>query len=388
MSALITTELVALDADLGRDKNAVVHRLADLVARAGRATGGEALAADALAREAKAATGLPGGIAIPHCRSGAVTAASLGFARLSPPVDFGAPDGPADLAFLIAAPEHGDADHLTLLTALARALVRPEFVQSLRSASSAEEVVGLVQDVVSPAPAPAGGTSGTTATTGATAAPAGGDGAAPAGGGTRRSVIAVSACPTGIAHTYMAADKLTAAARDMGIDLHVETQGSSGSTPLDPSVISKADAVIFAVDVGVKDRDRFAGKPLVQSGTKRAMNEPEVMIREALAAADDPNGRRVPGAGAESAAASAEKPSAGGELRRWLLTGVSYMIPFVAAGGLLIALGFLFGGYQIVNPDPSSTDGLTYASNWALNNTFFHLPGSSTVEGLNGGFLG
>jgi PTS system fructose-specific IIC component len=186
----------------------------------------------------------------------------------------------------------------------------------------------------------------------------------------------------------MAADKLTAAARDMGIDLHVETQGSSGSTPLDPSVISKADAVIFAVDVGVKDRDRFAGKPLVQSGTKRAMNEPEVMIREALAAADDPNGRRVPGAGAESAAASAEKPSAGGELRRWLLTGVSYMIPFVAAGGLLIALGFLFGGYQIVNPDPSSTDGLTYASNWALNNTFFHLPGSSTVEGLNGGFLG
>ncbi len=388
MSALITTELVALDADLGRDKNAVVHRLADLVARAGRATGGEALAADALAREAKAATGLPGGIAIPHCRSGAVTAASLGFARLSPPVDFGAPDGPADLAFLIAAPEHGDADHLTLLTALARALVRPEFVQSLRSASSAEEVVGLVQDVVSPASAPAGGTSGTTATTGATAAPAGGDGAAPAGGGTRRSVIAVSACPTGIAHTYLAADKLTAAARDMGIDLHVETQGSSGSTPLDPSVISKADAVIFAVDVGVKDRDRFAGKPLVQSGTKRAMNEPEVMIREALAAADDPNGRRVPGAGAESAAASAEKPSAGGELRRWLLTGVSYMIPFVAAGGLLIALGFLFGGYQIVNPDPSSTDGLTYASNWALNNTFFHLPGSSTVEGLNGGFLG
>src|SRR5918998_4101378 len=141
MTALISPELVVLDADLGSDKAAVVHRLAGLVADAGRATGAEALAGDALAREAQAATGLPGGIAIPHCRSAAVTQASLAFARLSPKVDFGAPDGPADLAFLIAAPAHGDADHLTLLTALARALVRPEFVQSLRSASSAEEVV-------------------------------------------------------------------------------------------------------------------------------------------------------------------------------------------------------------------------------------------------------
>jgi PTS system fructose-specific IIC component len=391
MTALITTELVALDADLGADKGTVVGRLAALVAAAGRATGAEALQADALAREAKAATGLPGGIAIPHCRSAAVTQASLAFARLSPKVDFGAPDGPADLAFLIAAPEHGDADHLTLLTALARALVRPEFVQSLRAASSAEEVVQLVQDVVSPAPASAASGAGATATSAgasapATAPPAG----AAASGGARRSVIAVSACPTGIAHTYMAADKLTAAAREMGVDLHVETQGSSGSTALDPAVIRNADAVIFAVDVGVKDRDRFAGKPLVQSGTKRAMNEPEVMIREALAAADDPNGRRVPGtagAGEPAGAGAGDKPSLGGEIRRWLLTGVSYMIPFVAAGGLLIALGFLFGGYQIVNPDPDA-EGLSYAANWALNNTFFNLPAAPGIEGLNDGFLG
>src|SRR5947209_7419813 len=155
MSPLITTELVALDADLGGDKAAVVRRLAGLVAGAGRATGTDALAADAMAREAQAATGLPGGIAIPHCRSEAVTEASLAFARLSPKVDFGAPDGPATLVFLIAAPAHGDADHLTLLTALARALVRPEFVDSLRAAGSAEEIVRLVDDVVSPAPAAA-----------------------------------------------------------------------------------------------------------------------------------------------------------------------------------------------------------------------------------------
>src|SRR4029450_2836157 len=146
--ALITTELVALDVDLGPDKDSVVRRLAGLVAGAGRATGAEAVYEDAMAREAKAATGLPGGIAIPHCRSAAVTEASLAFARLDPKVDFGAPDGPADLAFLIAAPAPGGAAHLTLLTALARALVRPDFVASLRAAGSADEVVRLVQEVV------------------------------------------------------------------------------------------------------------------------------------------------------------------------------------------------------------------------------------------------
>jgi PTS system fructose-specific IIC component len=384
MPDLITPDLVALDADLGSDKTTVVRRLAGLVAGAGRATGADALADDALAREAQAATGLPGGIAIPHCRSAAVTEASLAFARLDPKVDFGAPDGPADLVFLIAAPAHGDADHLTLLTALARALVRAEFVASLRAAGSADEVVRLVQEVVSPEPAPAAASGATSAA----AAPAAA--AAAADPGARRSIVVVSACPTGIAHTYMAADKLTEAGRSAGVDVHVETQGSSGSTPLDPAVIRAADAVIFAVDVGVRDRDRFAGKPLVQSGTKRAINEPDVMLREALAAADDPNARRVPGGagGADEPAAAAGKPGTGTEIRRWLLTGVSYMIPFVAAGGLLIALGFLFGGYQIVSTDPSSADGNSYALNWVLNNTFFNLPSIAPTEGLNDGFWG
>jgi fructose PTS system EIIBC or EIIC component len=385
MPDLITPDLVALDADLGSDKSTVVRRLAGLVAGVGRATGADGLADDALAREAQAATGLPGGIAIPHCRSAAVTEASLAFARLDPKVDFGAPDGPADLVFLIAAPAHGDADHLTLLTALARALVRSDFVASLRAAGSADEVVRLVQEVVSPEPAPAAASGATSAATTpaapAAAAPAAGDGA-----GARRSVVVVSACPTGIAHTYMAADKLTAAGQEAGIDVHVETQGSSGSTPLDPAVIRAADAVIFAVDVGVKDRERFAGKPVVQSGTKRAINEPDVMLREALAAADDPNARRVPGsAGADEPAAAAGKPSTGAEIRRWLLTGVSYMIPFVAAGGLLIALGFLLAGYPIANTNPDS--GNSWAQDWVLNNSLFDLP-TSSVASLNGGLAG
>ncbi|WP_100499476.1 PTS fructose transporter subunit IIABC [Geodermatophilus chilensis] len=384
MPDLITPDLVALDADLGSDKSTVVRRLAGLVAGAGRATGADALADDALAREAQAATGLPGGIAIPHCRSAAVTEGSLAFARLTPKVDFGAPDGPADLVFLIAAPAHGDADHLTLLTALARALVRPEFVASLRAAGSADEVVRLVQEVVSPEPAPAAASGATSA---AAAAPA-----ADTGSGARRSLVVVSACPTGIAHTYMAADKLTEAGRAAGVDVHVETQGSSGSTPLDPAVIRAADAVIFAVDVGVRDRDRFAGKPLVQSGTKRAINEPDVMVREALAAADDPNARRVPGGAggaAEPAAATGGRPGVGTEIRRWLLTGVSYMIPFVAAGGLLIALGFLFAGFGIALADPTSEAGANYGTTWALNNTFFDLPVlAEPVEGLRDGVLG
>ncbi|MCF6509237.1 PTS lactose transporter subunit IIC [Blastococcus sp. MG754426] len=387
MPALITPGLVALDADLGTDKAAVVRRLAELVAAAGRATDADALRGDVLAREAQAATGLPGGIAIPHCRSEAVTEPSLAFARLSPAVDFGAPDGPADLAFLIAAPAHGDADHLTLLTALARALVRPEFVASLRSATSDAEIVALVEEVVSPAPAtaPAGATAGSAATAPA-AVPSGGPPPEPAA---RASVVVVSACPTGIAHTYMAADKLAAAGEAAGVDVHVETQGSSGSTPLDPAVIRAADAVIFAVDVGVRDQDRFAGKPLVQSGTKRAINEPDAMIREALAAAHDPSARRVPGSASGAAAPSGGggRPGTATEIRRWLLTGVSYMIPFVAAGGLLIALGFALGGYQIVSGNPDA-DGQSYALSWVLNNSLLDLPVGDSTEELRFGILG
>ena len=125
---IINADLVALDVDAGADKEAVIGALAGRLAAAGRAADADGLIAAAMAREAQSATGLPGGIAIPHCRSPHVDTASIGFARLQPPVDFGAPDGPADLAFLIAAPEGGGAEHMKLLSSLARALVRKEFV--------------------------------------------------------------------------------------------------------------------------------------------------------------------------------------------------------------------------------------------------------------------
>jgi fructose PTS system EIIBC or EIIC component len=366
--SITTTDLVALDVDAGGDREAVIGLLADRLAAAGRATDRAGLVAAAMAREAQSATGLPGGIAIPHCRSPHVVDATIGFARLSPPVDFGAPDGPADLAFLIAAPESGGSEHLKLLSSLARALVRKDFVESLRNASSAAEIVDLVEGVVSPAPA---------------AAPVA---AAPVVQEQKRTIVAVTACPTGIAHTYMAADSLVAAGKKAGVDLQVETQGSSGSTPLPTETIAGAAAVIFATDVGVKDRGRFAGKPVIASGVKRAINEPDKMVAEALAAADNPNAARVEGV---AGAPSSSGPSASGGVgwgtrtRQILLTGVSYMIPFVAAGGLLIALGFLFGGYDIAN----SPDGAKPLS-FGFNSLGAHIATTNTLTSLPpGGFF-
>ncbi|TSD96603.1 PTS lactose transporter subunit IIC [Skermania sp. ID1734] len=353
---IITTDLVLLDVDAGADKNAVIGRLATKLADAGRATDRDGLVEAALAREAQSATGLPGGIAIPHCRSPHVDTPTIGFARLAPKVDFGAPDGPADLVFLIAAPESGGAEHMKLLSSLARALVRPEFVASLRAAASAAEIVDLVDHVVNPAPAPA------PAPQPKPAAPK----------EAAKSLVAVTACPTGIAHTYMAADALTAAAKRAGVALQVETQGSSGSTPLAAQTIANAGAVIFATDVGVKDRARFAGKPVVASGVKRAINEPDTMISEALAAADNPSTARVEGEVAPATEARASTVGWGTRTRQILLTGVSYMIPFVAAGGLLIALGFLLAGYDIANTPTGQSHSLGYLI--ASTNSLTNLP--------------
>ena len=363
MSSIIGADLVLLDTDAGADRQAVIARLAGLLAGAGRATDADDLTTAALAREAQSATGLPGGIAIPHCRSAVVREPSIGFARLSPAVDFGAPDGPADLVFLIAAPEGAGSEHMKLLSSLARSLVRPDFVASLRAAATPGDVVALVDKAVDP--------------DGAAAAAA----VAPAPAAT--SLVAITACPTGIAHTYMAADALKLAAERAGVALTVETQGSSGSTPLTPEQIRSADAVIFATDVGVKDRGRFAGKPVIASGVKRAINEPDTMIAEAVAAADNPNAPRVAG-DASAAAASAGGGSGdvgwGTRIRQILLTGVSYMIPFVAAGGLLIALGFLLAGYEIANTPEGKTQSL--GNLIATGNSLTDLPEGGLLQYL------
>ena len=363
---LITPELVSLDANLGSTKTEVITSVAGLIAAAGRADA-DGLAHDALDRESKSPTGMPGGFAIPHCRSAAVSQVSLGFARLSPAVDFNGPDGPADLIFMIAASEDGGADHMKLLTKLARALVNPEFVEQLRQAPDAQTVVDLIGGVVEPKEE--------ASTSSATALPAPGHAAVTNAASDTPRIVAITACPTGIAHTYMAADYLRAAGKKLGVDVKVEPQGSTATEPLSTGDIEGADAVIFATDVGVKGRERFAGKPVIESGVKRAVDEPEKMVSEAVAASKDPHAHRVPAGHGEQ-----QEPEQAGSHIGWgkriqqaLMTGVSYMIPFVAAGGLLIALGFLFGGYEIAK------DGMDIA----LHNTFSNLP-TPTAHALGG----
>ena len=383
MSELITPGLVRLDAALGSDKHEAIRALAAVVADAGRSSNPDGLAEDALAREATSPTGLPGGIAIPHCRTEHVDVPTLAFARLSPSIEFGAKDGPADLAFLIAAPAGGDATHMQLLTQLARSLVKKEFTDSLRNAETPEDVVRIVSEVVKapepkPAAAPAAAAASTAAPAPAPAAPA------PAA---RRRIVAVTSCPTGIAHTYMAAEALEAAAGRAGVDIFVETQGSAGSKPLPQTTIDEADAVVFAADLGVKDRGRFAGKPFVAGGVKRGIDDADGMIAQALASADDPDGPRVEGTGG-GAGAGAHAHTGGGDeswglrIRRVLMTGVSYMIPFVSAGGLLIALSFLLGGYEIANKTTIKGTEVDNAADILANYTLFSLPDPS-IYGLD-----
>ena len=346
MSDLITADLVLLDENLGETRFDVIAKLAQAVVNAGRATDFEQLYAAAEARESKTDTGIPGGIAIPHCRSAAVTEPTLAMARPNPAVSFGAKDGPADLIFFIAAPDGADQAHLKLLSTLARSLMKKSFTASLREASSAEEIVELVNGALGVGEKKAEAKP-------AEAAPAASAASAqetPAASAPVKKIVAVTACPTGIAHTYMAADALKYAAEELGYDLKVETQGSSGNEKLTQADIDAADAVIFAVSVNVRERNRFAGKPFVESPVKRGIDEPKEMIAEALAEAENPNGARV------AAAASSGEDSAGATEGAWgsriykaVMTGISYMIPFVAAGGILVALGFVFEAITVPN---------------------------------------
>ncbi|WP_311449005.1 fructose-specific PTS transporter subunit EIIC [uncultured Rothia sp.] len=347
MSDLITADLVLLDENLGETRFDVIAKLAQAVVNAGRATDFEQLYAAAEARESKTDTGIPGGIAIPHCRSAAVTEPTLAMARPNPAVSFGAKDGPADLIFFIAAPDGADQAHLKLLSTLARSLMKKSFTASLREASSAEEIVELVNGALGVGEKKA---EAKPAEAAPAAAPATSAQETPAASAPVKKIVAVTACPTGIAHTYMAADALKYAAEELGYDLKVETQGSSGNEKLTQADIDAADAVIFAVSVNVRERNRFAGKPFVESPVKRGIDEPKEMIAEALAEAENPNGARV------AAAASSAEDSAGATEGAWgsriykaVMTGISYMIPFVAAGGILVALGFVFEAITMPN---------------------------------------
>ncbi len=400
-AALMTPELVRLDVAPPGDKHAVIGMMADIVAATGRAER-DGLEAGLLKREESFATGMPGGFAIPHCRTEAVHEAALALVRLSEPVDFGSADGPADLIIAITAPAGTDDQHLKLLAQLSRALIRPEFLAALRGASTPEEVSALVMDVVAPEEAGTDAQAAGAATSEEPADAAVGTGAAPTAAQTSGSasasaasasaaasstatsdeasadapvLLAITSCPTGIAHTYMAAESLENAAKDKGIELHVETQGSGGITPFTDEQIARASALIVAADVNISGRERFAGLPLVEHPVKRAISHGGEMIDEAVAAASDPSARRV-----QAGAATSEKAESGTS-QSWprriqgaVMTGVSYMIPFVAAGGLLMALGFLVAGFDVAFVAQDVATGFSLSS----------LPGHQEYEGATG----
>ena len=350
MSDMITADLV--DLDLTADtKEAATRSLAERLVRAGRVTDLDGFLADVAAREEQMPTGLDGGIGIPHCRSEHVTEPSLAFGRSAAGVDFGAPDGPADLIFLIAAPAGADSDHLTILSALARRLMDGDFTGALRATDDASYVASLIRGDAEPQTAVAPPTSGVASYEGATAT-------TPEPVKPFR-IVAVTSCPTGIAHTYMAAESLQRAAADKGVELTVEPQGSAGFTRIDPAVIASADAVIFAHDVEVREKERFAGKPTVDVGVKAGINRPGELIDEVRGkAARGESTAPATGGGSPMSVGAGANDHFGIKLRKWLMTGVSYMVPFVAAGGLLIALGFALGGSDgyLVAKMPSVTE--------------------------------
>ncbi|MPY49144.1 PTS fructose transporter subunit IIABC [Streptomyces acidicola] len=386
MSEMITADLV--DLDLSADtKEAAARALAERMVAKGRVTDLDGFLADVAAREAQMPTGLDGGIGIPHCRSEHVTEPTLAFGRSAAGIDFGAADGPADLIFLIAAPAGADDAHLTILSSLARQLMNAEFTSALRSVDDAERAAALIrgdddaQGTEDSAAAPAGTASADAAAVstdddragdegaGDSRGAAGAKGAASADGAVSAAgaasaagaeearpfrIVAVTSCPTGIAHTYMAAEALENTGRDTdGVEVVVETQGSAGFSRLDPAVIAAADGVIFAHDVPVREKERFAGKPTVDVGVKAGINRPAELIAEV-------RDKAARGEGTESARPGSTPVERAGEpgdgygtkLRKWLMSGVSYMVPFVAAGGLLIALGFALGGYEINGAKP------------------------------------
>ena len=345
--ALITQEQVLLNLT-APDRHDATRQLAECLVTSGRCTDLDTFLADVRKREETMATGLPGGIGIPHARSAAITEPSLVFGRANDGIDWGAKDGPANLVFLIAAPEGGGDAHMQMLPKLARALMKKEFRAALQAATTEAEVVDLVNNEVAldgAAKAPAAAAPAAAAATAAAPAAAS---TATASLSKGLTFVGVTSCPTGIAHTYMAAEALERAAKDAGHTMKVETQGSAGSTPLTAAEIANADAVIFAHDLEVKDKGRFAGKPTVDVGVKKAISDGPALV-------------------AQAAALAAEWKADPSKVRQWLMTGVSYMIPFVAAGGILIAIGFmlaqLFGGEtgaidvtQQFTLNPGSTD--------------------------------
>ena len=322
ITSLLKPEAVKIGG-VASDKDDAIAKLVKLMETQGNVVDVDAYTEAVHARESFGSTALGEGIAIPHAKTAAVSAPGLAAMTLPEGVDYDAPDGlPTTLMFLIAAPDTKADVHLEVLSRLSMLLMDPEFCDSLRAAKTSEEFLAVI-DTAEDAKLAAENAKAAAA---ATADAEGYD------------LVAITACPTGIAHTYMAAEALENKAKEMGLRIKVETQGSAGAkNVLTAEDIAGAKGVIIAADKNI-ELSRFDGKPLFSCPVSRGINEPEALINEVMEGRA-PTHHNVGGAAAPAATSDGE--STWHKIYKHLMNGVSHMLPFVIGGGILTAIAFL-----------------------------------------------
>ena len=321
------------------DKQGAIDEMVQKMYDVGRITDIKTYKDGILAREAQTSTGLGDGIAMPHAKNKAVKEVTVLFAKSSAGVDYQALDGqPTYLFFMIAAPEGANDTHLQALAALSRLLINPDFVEKLKGATTPEQVQQLFTDAENQKAAEEQAEATEKAATTFSDAD-------------RKYLVAVTACPTGIAHTYMAEDALKKQAKEMGITIKVETNGSEGiKNRLTPEDIAKADGVIVAADKKV-EMNRFDGKHLVNRPVSDGIRKPEELINEALSG----NAPIFHGTGGTNPTDdSSADGTVGQRIYKDLMNGVSHMLPFVIAGGIMIAISFMIDNFMGVPQDSLS----------------------------------
>ena len=314
---LLRKDVMLLDLQ-ATEKKAVIEEMIQSLVNHGYVTDFETFKEGILAREALTSTGLGDGIAMPHSKNAAVKEATVLFAKSNKGVDYESLDGqPTDLFFMIAAPEGANDTHLAALAELSQYLMKDGFADKLRQVTSPDQVIELFDQASEKAEEPA------------VVEPANEGG---------EFLVAVPACTTGIAHTYMAQEALQKVAAEMGVGIKVETNGASGvGNKLTAEDIKKAKAVIIAADKAV-EMNRFDGKPLINRPVADGIRKTEELINLALSGNAEVYKAANGGGAAES---SNEKLSLGGAFYKHLMSGVSQMLPFVIGGGIMIAIAFL-----------------------------------------------
>ena len=352
---LLKKESIALDVKVD-SKGAAIDYLVDLMDKSGRLNDKEGYKKGILAREALGSTAVGDGIAIPHAKVAAVNEPGLAAMVVPEGVDYESFDGsPANLLFMIAAPD-GEADaHLEALSKLSMVLMDPDFKNALVKAKTADEFLKLINDKEADrfAPAKEDGdkknnspekTAEMDAEENNTAATGSND-----AGQAKYRILAVTACPTGIAHTFMAAENLSRTGEKLGYPVKVETNGADGvQNHLTKEEIEAADGIIIAADKNV-EMARFNGKPVIIAPVSDGIHKAEELIKK-IEAGEAPIYHHAADGGAGETE-SADKENLGRSIYKHLMNGVSHMLPFVIGGGILIALAFLFDDYSL---DPAN----------------------------------